>query len=136
MPIVLAHSGPTCLLNWHAGWILLLAGFGVGAVVGLAFARDDLLGGYGSWRRRLVRLGHVALVALGILNLVYSVAPGPTQHQAAGWWAGVLLVTGGFTMPAVCFLSAWQKPLRHLFAVPVACLMAAAVLALLKGGLR
>jgi hypothetical protein len=36
-------------------------------------------------------------------------------------------------MPAVCYLAAWRKALRHLFVVPVASLTGAA-LALLYGG--
>jgi hypothetical protein len=28
-------------------------------------------------------------------------------------------IVGAATMPTVCFLSAWRKPFRHLFFVPV-----------------
>jgi len=34
--------------------------------------------------------------------------------------ASLLFIAGTITMPLVCFLSAWRKPLRHLFPVPVA----------------
>jgi hypothetical protein len=28
-------------------------------------------------------------------------------------------LTGAASMPACCFLSAWKKPFRHLFFIPV-----------------
>ena len=52
-------------LNWTAGWGLILAAFLVGAVIGLRTHRDEFLGGYASFRRRMVRLGHIALACWG-----------------------------------------------------------------------
>jgi hypothetical protein len=96
-------------------------------VVGLGFHREDFLGGYGSFRRRLLRLGHIALAALGALNIVYGLSP----MDMAGRWtdvAGRLLLAGAIAMPAVCFLSAWRESFRQLFFVPVTLLIAAVVL--------
>ena len=111
--------------NWYAGWAMLLAAFVMGAVLGLFFIRENFLGGYASWRRRLLRLGHIALAALGILNMVFALAglPAPGSWQATG--AGAGLIAGGVLMPAVCFLSAWRTGFRHLFFIPVLLLMAA-----------
>jgi hypothetical protein len=33
------------------------------------------------------------------------------------------LLASGLLMPLVCYLSAWRKPLRHLFALPVLCVL-------------
>ena len=60
MPLAPFHA-----LNWAAGWWLILSGFVVGAGLGLFFHRDDFWGGYDSFRRRIFRLGHIALEALG-----------------------------------------------------------------------
>jgi hypothetical protein len=114
-------------INWYGGWSLLLLAFVSGAGIGLFFHRDEFWGGYDSWRRRLARLGHIAMAALGILNVVYSLAPRPNPI------AGDFLLAGAFAMPTVCFLSAWKKPLRHLFAIPVALLSLAVVLILFSG---
>lgn len=114
-------------LNWLGGWSLILAAFVSGAAIGLGFARDEFWGGYNSWRRRLARLGHIAMAALGMMNVVYAAAP------SRSLWAGTLLLAGGIAMPAVCFLSAWRKPLRNLFAIPVSLLVAAAGLILWFG---
>lgn len=102
------------------GWAGMLAGGLSGAAIGLFFHDERWMGGYGSFRRRLTRLGHISFFGLGFLNLLFAF----THHLAdlpAGWArmaAGALLV-GAVTMPVCCFLSAWRKSFRHLFAVPV-----------------
>lgn len=111
--------------NFSAGWWLILAAFVTGALLGLGFHREDFLGGYGSFRRRLARLGHIALAALGGLNVLYGLAPVPAD-SLPGW----LLLAGGIAMPAVCFLSAWKTCFRHLFFIPVLLLMSGVVLIL------
>ncbi len=110
-------------LNFVAGWWLVLAAFLTGAIVGLGFHREEFLGGYGSFRRRLLRLGHIALAALGTLNILYGLAPVPAATPA--FWPGALLLAGAIAMPLVCFLSAWRQPFRHLFFLPVMLLIGA-----------
>jgi hypothetical protein len=102
-------------MNWMAGWWLILAGFLSGAVLGVFFHRADFLGGYASFRRRMLRLGHIALGALGMLNLIVGLA-----GHTSPW-----LLAGSVTMPVVCFLAAWRKPCRHLFFIPVTSLLVA-----------
>lgn len=110
----------------RVGWALVLLGFLTGAALGLSFHREDFWGGYGSFRRRVARLGHIALVALGVLNLLYALFPYPRPGSGGAAVAGIGLAVGGFGMPAVCFLTAWRKPFRHLFPLPVLSLAAAA----------
>jgi len=118
-------------LNWAGGWSLVLAGFASGAGLGLGFHRPGFLGGYGSLRRRLTRLGHIALIALGILNLLFALLP-PGDPELARI-AGALWLAGGLAMPTVCFLTAWRLPFRHAFALPVVLLVAAAATTLIGG---
>lgn len=120
------------MLNWYFGWASLLSAFVTGAGIGLFFHRDGFLGGYGSFPRRILRLGHIAQAALGIVNIVAGV----DQIQGGGVYSLIAqwgLVAGGISMPAVCFLSAWRAEFRHLFFIPVAALIAAAV-EILKAG--
>jgi hypothetical protein len=126
-------NAPTHVLNWQCGWWLVLAGFATGAIIGLSFHREDFLGGYHSFRRRLVRLGHIALAALGIMNVVFSLSPWPSPGSAVGTAASICFVVGGVTMPTVCFLTAWRMPFRHVFAVPVMSLTLAVILTLMGG---
>ena len=111
-------------MNWYAGWWLILAGFASGAALGLFFHRPDFLGGYGSFRRRMLRLGHIACAALGMLNLIVALSPQKSP----------LLVAGGFLMPVVCFLTAWKDKCRHLFFMPALTLLVAVILILFGGG--
>jgi hypothetical protein len=117
-------------LNFAAGWWLILAAFASGALIGLGFHREEFLGGYMSFRRRLVRLGHIAMAALGMLNVVYGLAPLTAGAGLPASLPGMLFLGGGISMPLVCFLSAWRKPFRHLFFIPVVQLLAAVALVL------
>ncbi len=118
-------------LNLFAGWSLVLASFASGAAIGLGFHRDDFLGGYASLRRRMLRLGHISLGALGLLNVIYGILPA-AGGGALDAWAGGLLLAGAIVMPLVCFLTAWREPFRQLFFLPVTLLMAAVVLVLIR----
>ena len=126
-------NGPLHPLNWQAGWWLVLAAFATGAVIGLFFHQEQFLGGYTSFRRRILRLGHIACAALGLMNVVFSLSPWPHPATWQGQWASMAFVTGGVTMPAVCFLTAWRESFRHGFAIPVVALVVAVVCTLLGG---
>ncbi len=76
----------------------------------------------------MVRLGHIALAALGIVNIVFGLCPVPATDAGLGAWPGWCLVGGGLAMPTVCFLAAWKPATRHLFFIPVTLLLAATVL--------
>ena len=116
-------------MAWSAGWSLVIAGFASGAALGLGFAREEFLGGYAMWRRRLLRLGHVACVMLGVLLMLFAQSPAESAPHAM--LTAQLWLIGGITMPAVCALAAWKQPLRALFPIPVVSLCAAAVLTLI-----
>ncbi len=118
-------------LNWYTGWILILAAFVTGAGVGFFFHRDDFWGGYTSFRRRLVRLGHVALSALGMLNVLFSIAT-PAGLSTSLRVASVLLILGAVTMSSTCFLTAWRASFRRLFFIPVTRLLLAVILILFR----
>ena len=120
-------------VNLIGGWLGMLAGVLSGASVGLLFHQDDWMGGYGSYRRRLMRLGHISFFGLGFLNLIFAVTAGQMllsgRYLQCSSWA---LVVGAVTMPVCCFLSAWRKPMRHLFPIPVIAVVTG-ILAVLAG---
>jgi hypothetical protein len=125
-------------LNFVAGWSLVLAAFVSGAIIGLGFHRDDFLGGYTSLRRRMVRLGHIALAALGMMNVLFALSPWNTSaasSDTSGAIASLCFLAGGVSMPLVCFLTAWRERFRHVFFIPVAALIAAVVFTLLGASL-
>jgi hypothetical protein len=107
-------------LNLIGGWVGMLAGVVSGAVIGLFFHREDWMGGYQSYRRRLTRLGHISFFGLAFVNLFFATTAGELLLSGTFLWlASRTLIVGAITMPLCCFLSAWRKPWRHLFPVPV-----------------
>jgi len=118
---------PFSPLNWTIGWSLVLSAFVSGAGIGLFFHRPEFWGGYDSFRRRIVRLGHVALAALGMMNVIFSMSPWPPAGTTSALVASWGFIIGGISMPAVCFLTGWREQLRHLFFIPVVSLITAVV---------
>ena len=119
-------------LNILVGWIGMLSGAVSGAVIGLYFGRDGWAGGYASFRRRMLRLGHISFFGIGFLNLLFgltltavSLPPAHSRIASAGFLIALI------AMPACCFLTAWKKPLRHLFPIPVLAVLAGIIPVLL-----
>jgi hypothetical protein len=118
------------LLRWNLifawGWILL--GFFSGMLMGLCFHRENWLGGYGSWKRRLYRLGHISFFGLGFANLIFWVTARLLPVAPASLdLASITFLIGGATMPLCTLLAAHWPKARHLFAVPVISLLVAGV---------
>lgn len=114
-------------LNFYFAWWWMLAGLVSGAVIGWFFFRPQWLGGYDSWQRRMVRLGHIAFLGTGLLNLAFALSVDDRQLQGEPQVASWLLVVGGVAMPTACFLSAWKPGWRAVFAVPVLSLVGGVV---------
>ena len=112
-----------------AGWSGMLLGLFAGGAIGLFFHQESFAGGYGSFRRRLMRLGHVAFFGLGILNVLFALTLNLTGAELRyPALASCSLIAGAVLMPLVCFLSAWKAPFRHLFAIPVVCVAISIIL--------
>jgi hypothetical protein len=98
-------------------------------VIGMLFHDEQWLGGYASRSRRLIRLGHIAFVGLGMLNILFAHSLEritlPQSFIAIASWAFII---GGISMPLCCGLMARDKRWHMLFAVPVILLLAGAVL--------
>ena len=122
---------PVERLNWYFGWGLILSAFVTGSLLGLFFHDDKFWGGYASFRRRIVRLGHISQAALGMLNVLYALAAPAVSDPSH--LASLGFVIGGVSMPLVCFLTGWKKPFRYLFVVPVAALLVAVAATLRRG---
>ncbi|MBI3934703.1 MAG: hypothetical protein HY316_08405 [Acidobacteria bacterium] len=122
------------MFNELFGWGAALGSLAMGIYMGQKFQREDWLGGYGSFPRRMVRLAHVALAAIGMLNIQFSQSL-PRLHLS-----GAMLTTASFTliaaavlMPACCLWMAWRRSHFEIFAAPVICLATGIILTI--GGL-
>ncbi|ADE53889.1 hypothetical protein [Coraliomargarita akajimensis] len=108
------------LMNLKAGWIGFIVGVLSGVWMGLKFHDENWLGGYGSHPRRMVRLGHIACFGMGLLNILFAFSLRAQPVDAV--WASIASycwLVALVSMPLICWLVAWRKPLRHLFPLPV-----------------
>ncbi|MBK1877619.1 hypothetical protein [Pelagicoccus mobilis] len=123
--------------NLLVGWIGMAAGVLSGAAIGLFFHREKWLGGYSSFTRRMMRLGHIAFFGIGFLNSLFAFTiqeSDPAEWIEYGAWG---LAAANLLMPLVCFLSAWKKRFRHLFFLPVLAASWGIVIAIVYvGGVR
>lgn len=115
-------------VNIVAAWIAIFAGIVAGTISGLFFHREQFLGGYTGWPRRLVRLGHVAFFGLGLINLSFALTTQVMGITSGIELPSILLIIGLVTMPLVCYMAALRKPLRHLFVIPVVSVLAGVML--------
>lgn len=120
--------------NETFGWISVLAGLVMGLYMGMKFQREDWLGGYNAFPRRMVRLAHVALVALGMLNILFAQS---AAHQrlspALAQAASIAFMAAALTMPACCLWIAVRRRHFEFFAAPIGCLATGLILTI--GGL-
>lgn len=89
-------------INIQAAWAGFLLGCVAGAIPGLFFHRRDWLGGYASWQRRLLRLGHISFFGLGFINPGFALTARTLELDAGLQSASILLLVGAATMPKVC----------------------------------
>ena len=111
-------------INLLAAWLGFLLGFGSGMVLGLFFRREDWLGGYASFKRRMYRLAHISFFGLGAVNLFFwltvkALSASDSMLAAASW----TFVIGAITMPVCCVIIAHWPKLHLVFSVPVASLL-------------
>ena len=122
-------SNPNLILAWL--WILL--GFVSGMVLGLFFHGENWLGGYGSFKRRMYRLGHISFFGLGALNLLFCLTvhifalSGSLVHIASP-----AFIVGAVAMPACCAIMASFPKATMIFSVPVVSLITGGVLTLME----
>lgn len=120
-------------LNLIVAWVWVILGIAMGAILGSFFQREDWLGGYGSFRRRLYRLGHIAFFGTALLNLMFHFTARDLVTEGSRLtWASWAFVVGAVGMPLCCLLMAHWPRLRLLFAVPVISLTAGSILTLLE----
>ena len=120
-------------MNLCLAWALIVFGFGGGFFFGLYFHRDDWMGGYASFKRRLYRLGHIATLALGMINVLFYVTvqqlPYPNRAIDLASWG---FMVGAISMPTACLVVAHKVKARAIFLIPVISLIGAAVITFLE----
>ncbi|MEI8288086.1 MAG: hypothetical protein WCH99_01325 [Verrucomicrobiota bacterium] len=119
----------TAQINLLLAWLWILLGFASGMVMGIFFHRENWLGGYASFQRRMYRLGHISFFGLGGLNLMFCftarhfMLPGPMTQIAS-----LAFFTGAIAMPVCCAIMAGFPKATMIFSVPVVSLITGGVL--------
>ena len=119
--------------NLFFAWLWILLGFVSGMVLGMFFHGENWLGGYGSFKRRMYRLGHISFFGLGAVNFIFAMTR--QNYSLTGQLAGVAswaFVIGALTMPLCCVVMAHFPKAHLIFAVPVVSLITGAVLTLME----
>jgi hypothetical protein len=115
-------------INLYAAWLGMMLGALTGAVQGLFFHKDEWMGGYGSWRRRMTRLGHIAFFGIAFVNIGFASTVHTLEiNSESVYWASILLIVAQIGMPVICYLSAFIKPFRNLFFIPVLSVVGAVI---------
>ena len=120
-------------INLVLAWIGILLGFGSGFLMGLGFQKENWLGGYSSWKRRLYRLGHISFFGLALVTLAfYFTAKNFPELSHGIEIASFGFALGAISMPVCCAIMAHKPNWRAIFLVPVLSLMTAATFTLLE----
>ena len=114
------------MINITAAWIGFALGAVSGAIPGLFFHKQDWLGGYTSWPRRLIRLGHISFFGIGFMNLGLGLTCHALGITAPA--ASVLMLTGALMMPTICYASAFRPVCRNLFFIPAGSILLSIIL--------
>lgn len=119
-------------INQLFGWVWISVGLISGTIMGMYFHNEHWMGGYGSHPRRLIRLGHISFLGLGILNILFYQTLGPYALDTWGVnLASCLFIVGAITMPLCCAIMAWKKEWYLIFSLPVTSLNIAVILTIM-----
>ena len=121
--------------NRFVGWTSLAVGVAVGLVMGLWSFDGPLpppawIGEYADTSRRLVRLGHIAFIGLGLIDILLErelsrSALAPATRGVASW----AMVIGNVLLPIALIAAAAYHPLKYFMAIPASSVFVALVLA-------
>ena len=103
------------------GWSWIAVGVLLGLALGLfsfdgPLAAPEALRDYGGLPRRLLRLSHIAFIALGALNVIYAREPGP--RGAGREPGGVFLLAGSALLPPVLAVASFFPGARFAMGPP------------------
>ena len=120
--------------NRSIAWSSIAVGVGVGLLIGLwsfngPAAVPEWLGAYDDVSRRLARLGHIAFIGLGILNLlmVREIECWQERHRVRRF-ALAWMNLGNVFLPLLLWAAAMYHPIKYAMSVPATCVFMAITL--------
>jgi hypothetical protein len=122
-------------MNRTVGWASLAMGIATGLVMGLWSFDGPLtppawLGDYADTSRRLARLGHIAFIGLGILNILLARELTQTSlGDKARRLASRAMNVGNVLLPINLFAAAMWHPAKYAMGIPATAVFVAMCLA-------
>ena len=106
-------------INIIFGWAWMCVGLIFGLTMGMRAEGEQWLGGYASLTRRYLRLGHVAFIALSIINVLYGRELGsvdtPLYVRSIG---SPLMIFGAAGVPLTCISAAFFRKAKYFLPLP------------------
>jgi hypothetical protein len=121
--------------NRAVGWASIAVGIATGLVMGLwsfdgPVSTPAWLGEYGDTSRRLARLGHIAFIGLGILNILLARELTVSSLGERGRrLASAAMNFGNVFLPVTLFAAAAWRPAKFTMALPATAVFVAMCLA-------
>jgi len=112
----------------------MAVGVGTGLLMGMwsfdgPMPVPEWLGAYGDVSRRLARLGHIAFLGLGIIDVLLArELPRLALSAAMRRTASVAMILGNALLPPALFAAAACRPCKYLLPVPAIAVFVAVVL--------
>ncbi|MEK6893622.1 MAG: hypothetical protein AABX07_05475 [Nanoarchaeota archaeon] len=110
--------------NISFGWLWILIGLIVGAFMGMFAFNGPLpspVGDYTSLPRRMLRLSHIAFIALAIINILYGYEIDKIRlmekTKKSGSW---FILIGAILMPIFLIIAVFFEPVKYLTMIPTA----------------
>ena len=122
-------------MNRAIGWASLAVGVATGLVMGLwsfdgPLPSPEWLGEYGDTPRRLARLGHIAFIGLGILNILLArELPHSSLGEKGRRAASLSMNIGNVLLPINLFAAAAWHPAKYAMGIPATAVFVALCLA-------
>jgi len=106
------------------GWAWMCFGFILGMTLGIWVEGKEWLGGYASVTRRYLRLGHVAFIALSIINILYGKElPLVDLSDSMKNIGSYLMIFGAVGVPVTCVSAAFIRKIKYFLPLPASALL-------------
>jgi len=119
--------------NISFGWLWILVGIIAGAIMGMWSFNGPLtspLGEYTALPRRMVRLAHIAFIALAIINILYGYEIDRIKSKFKNL-GSQFMIYGAILMPLFLIGAAFFEPLKYLTVIPATLVMIALLIIVL-----
>jgi len=116
-------------INVIFGWVWICLGFIVGMTLGLWAEGESWLGGYASATRRYLRLGHVAFIALPIINIIYgNELVLADLGDSMKYIGSYLMIFGAVGVPITCISAAFIRKTRYFLPLPASAILVGTII--------